>query len=344
MRTPKMPEIRQAIQQARDLNGREDTNEFAVEAPRLLTQLVAILDQYVGHEPTLGEEAAYKHRVEVLAEAVALIEAARADDEAMHHDEPAHINRRVGMREAVAVLRREFEPAPEPSRRPYVRRPALGKDTSDARQAPAGESTQPAPGTCGRALSTGQPCPDHPFVPRTEREYWVDIANALNAANAAGMPVGIDIEGILTDHHMWAVVWNRSAERWEVGGYEDDDTAVTTSSAEDWVICCSPSPRCPNGERRAKAVERGWTTNGRAGNWLCAEHSPDFFQPNRTHARRDGTTFQCFTVTTTPWNGQRLAIGWHTDEADITSIAWRGVGEWLHEYGGAERPQAGGAS
>lgn len=81
------------------------------------------------------------HRAEVLAEGTALILAARDADEAHHPDDIAHINRRVGMREAAALLRREFEPAQPPSQRPQVRR-AGGKDTGGA---PAGESTQPAP-------------------------------------------------------------------------------------------------------------------------------------------------------------------------------------------------------
>lgn len=63
------------------------------------------------------------------------------------------------------------------------------------------------------------------FVPRTERSYWVDIAAALNAAHAAGMPVGVDLDGTLTDHNAWSVVWDRVAERWAVAGYEDEDTA-----------------------------------------------------------------------------------------------------------------------
>lgn len=77
----------------------------------------------------------------------------------------------------------------------------------------------------------------------------------------------------------------------------------------------------------------------------CPQHGPEdteaapgFFQPGRTYTRRDGTTFQCFTVTTTPWNGQPLAVGWHTDLADITSISWRGVDEWRHEYDGCQPP------
>ncbi len=65
-----------------------------------------------------------------------------------------------------------------------------------------------------------------PFVPRTEREYWVGIAGALNAAHGAGMPVGIDLDGTLTDHRMWSVVWDRAAEQWTVAGYDDDAPAV----------------------------------------------------------------------------------------------------------------------
>ncbi|MFH9295642.1 hypothetical protein [Streptomyces sp. NPDC017520] len=60
-----------------------------------------------------------------------------------------------------------------------------------------------------------------PFVPRTERSYWQAIADALNAANAVGMPVGIDLDGTLTDHNAHSVVWNFEAERWDVAGYDD---------------------------------------------------------------------------------------------------------------------------
>lgn len=70
------------------------------------------------------------------------------------------------------------------------------------------------------------------FVPRTERSYWVDIADALNAAHSAGMPVGIDLDGTLTDRNAWSVVWDRAAEQWVVAGYEDDEAepdAVTRS-------------------------------------------------------------------------------------------------------------------
>lgn len=66
---PKMSEIRAAMDQARNLAGREDTETFTLEAPGLLAQLVQYLDLYVGHEPTLAEEADYvrgQHRAEVL--------------------------------------------------------------------------------------------------------------------------------------------------------------------------------------------------------------------------------------------------------------------------------------
>ncbi|MER8219741.1 hypothetical protein ABTZ58_03905 [Streptomyces sp. NPDC094143] len=76
------------------------------------------------------------------------------------------------------------------------------------------------------------------FVPRTERERWVNIADALNAAHAAGMPVGIDLDGTLTDHRMWSVVWDRDAERWTVAGYEDDaEQAVSVELPPATVRC-----------------------------------------------------------------------------------------------------------
>ncbi|GCD38031.1 hypothetical protein OEIGOIKO_05841 [Streptomyces chrestomyceticus JCM 4735] len=53
------------------------------------------------------------------------------------------------------------------------------------------------------------------------RSYWEAIANALNAANDAGMHVGIDLDGTLTDRDEWSVVWDRTAERWRVAGYDD---------------------------------------------------------------------------------------------------------------------------
>lgn len=68
-------------------------------------------------------------------------------------------------------------------------------------------------------------------APRTEREYWQDIADALNAATATGRPVGIDVDGTLTDHFAWSVVWDRQAERWTVGGYQEDLTGAPPAAS-----------------------------------------------------------------------------------------------------------------
>lgn len=57
-------------------------------------------------------------------------------------------------------------------------------------------------------------------IPRTEREYWTDIAHALNAAGAAGMPAAI-ANGALTDRNAWSVAWDVAAGRWVVAGYEE---------------------------------------------------------------------------------------------------------------------------
>lgn len=80
-RAPTMPEIRAVLDQARAMEGQEDTQDFAVEAPRVIARLVQILDLYVGHEPTLAEEDAFvrgellrtRH---VIADALRLLESA----------------------------------------------------------------------------------------------------------------------------------------------------------------------------------------------------------------------------------------------------------------------------
>ncbi|WP_338683829.1 hypothetical protein QD712_25515 [Streptomyces acidiscabies] len=74
------------------------------------------------------------------------------------------------------------------------------------------------------------------FVPRTERQRWVAIADALNAAHEAGMPVGIDLDGTLTDHEAWSVVWDRAAGRWTVAGYDDEPDGITRSIAPTQVF------------------------------------------------------------------------------------------------------------
>ncbi|GHJ21686.1 hypothetical protein [Streptomyces albus] len=60
---------------------------------------------------------------------------------------------------------------------------------------------------------------------RTERSYWVAIAEALNAAVAAGLPIGIDLDGTITDRNAWSVVWDRDRKRWAVAGYDDEGGA-----------------------------------------------------------------------------------------------------------------------
>ncbi|MFI7563822.1 hypothetical protein ACIBVM_18530 [[Kitasatospora] papulosa] len=66
--------------------------------------------------------------------------------------------------------------------------------------------------------------------PDPERACWQTIADALNAANAAGMPVGIDLDGTLTDHNEHSVVWNFEVERWEVAGYDEDEEGEQPST------------------------------------------------------------------------------------------------------------------
>lgn len=156
--------------------------------------------------------------------------------------------------------------------------------------------------TPGKGLRSDEDEQPEPFIPRTEREYWVDIANALNAANAAGMPVGIDIEGILTDHRMWAVVWNREQERWEVGGYEDDDLDPVLGAAS-------------------------------------APPAPDFFQPGRTYCDSNGyrapelvTHFRVEHVTRHPERGTLRAIGWMRNGAP--GARWRGNFQDEGEFAG----------
>ncbi|SOD80017.1 hypothetical protein SAMN06272781_6826 [Streptomyces sp. 1222.2] len=60
-------------------------------------------------------------------------------------------------------------------------------------------------------------------APRTERARWQAIVDALNAAEAAGMAVGIDLDGTLTDHNAWSVIWDRDAKQWVIAGYSGEE-------------------------------------------------------------------------------------------------------------------------
>lgn len=62
-------------------------------------------------------------------------------------------------------------------------------------------------------------------APRTERSIWQSIADALNAAESAGMAVGIDLDGTLTDHNAWSVIWDRDTKQWVLAGYDSEEAA-----------------------------------------------------------------------------------------------------------------------
>lgn len=60
--------------------------------------------------------------------------------------------------------------------------------------------------------------------PRTELASWVAITDALNAAHDNGLSLGIDLDGTITDHREWAVIWDRESERWTVAEYDDGES------------------------------------------------------------------------------------------------------------------------
>ncbi|MFF3310519.1 hypothetical protein [Streptomyces sp. NPDC002952] len=82
-----------------------------------------------------------------------------------------------------------------------------------------------------KALTEALDGPSTP-VTQTERAHWVDIAAALNAAQVAGMSVGIDLDGTLTDHTAWSVIWDSETERWTVAGYDADKDQDDDSDEE----------------------------------------------------------------------------------------------------------------
>jgi hypothetical protein len=61
-----------------------------------------------------------------------------------------------------------------------------------------------------------------PTPPCTERALWQNIADALNAAESAGMAVGIDSGDTLTDHNAWSVFWDRNTKQWVLSDYAED--------------------------------------------------------------------------------------------------------------------------
>ncbi|WP_326729023.1 VVA0879 family protein [Streptomyces phaeochromogenes] len=96
--------------------------------------------------------------------------------------------------------------------------------------------------------------PAEAVVPRTELSRWADIAAALNAAHTAGMPVGIDIDGTLTDHRAWSVVWDRGDERWTVAGYEDQFEDATAAEEKDTEAGSQPTAAASTARAEVLAV------------------------------------------------------------------------------------------
>ena len=120
------------------------------------------------------------------------------------------------------------------------------------------------------------------MLPRTERSYWVDIADALNAAEKAGMPVGIDLDGTLTDHTTWSVIWDRKAEQWAVAGYDTEETeepqeqATTPLLVSRFDTATEPAPEedqvlivgCIDEHGRPVALFFDPETRTKVANWL----------------------------------------------------------------------------
>jgi hypothetical protein len=174
------------------------------------------------------------HRAEVLREAADLIEAWQHDaDDAAALDHGALTATETAAHIAVHRMARRL-------------RETAGKDTSSA-QAPAGESTQPAP-DADEVMSAVRACladfnfgmygidvdgPDPSWVgdlastitgaldsqptPATEYAHWTAITTALNTAAQAGIHIGIDINGsALTDHSDRAITYDSTTEQWVV--------------------------------------------------------------------------------------------------------------------------------
>lgn len=105
---------------------------------------------------------------------------------------------------------------------------------------------------------------DTPAGGESTRSYWDAIADALNAALDGGLPLGIDLDGTLTDHNAWSVIWDQTAERWTVAEYDDGEPgpcdcgegAVHYSAAD-----------CPHEQRRATGARGGGTVEQ-----LLAQH------------------------------------------------------------------------
>jgi hypothetical protein len=76
-----------------------------------------------------------------------------------------------------------------------------------------------------------------------------------------------------------------------------------------------------------------WEKDTKAGN-----AAPDFFQPGRAYTHRDGSDFHCVAITAHPQTGQRLAMGWRSENDEWHRPTVCNLGQWLHEYDGVQPP------
>ena len=148
MSSPTMPEIRQTLDLARQQTGREDTESFALMAPQLIARLVEILDLYVGHEPTLADEAAHtiaesERRDAAITEALQLLESAPE----------AFLGASQNIGAAVHVLRQAYEGHPTQSEGPVQ----YGIRHDNGEVQPVGGDREFAAGTNARMRATTDP-------------------------------------------------------------------------------------------------------------------------------------------------------------------------------------------
>jgi hypothetical protein len=65
---------------------------------------------------------------------------------------------------------------------------------------------------------------------------------------------------------------------------------------------------------------------------------PDFFEPGHAYTHRDGSDFHCVAITAHPQTGQRLAMGWRSENDEWHRPTVCNLGQWLHEYDGVQPP------
>lgn len=70
----------------------------------------------------------------------------------------------------------------------------------------------------------------------------------------------------------------------------------------------------------------------------AATAAPGFFQPGHAYTHHDGHDFLCVAVSPHPVTGERLALGWRSEDGAWHRPAVAGVNQWNHEYDGVEPP------